>query len=104
MWHESHIGAPKALDGETVGIAHKRCNEMDNVAFVIPLVARAKRLRRRHFGITGPGLGDNPLPAGRRSNVTKKLNGTVEPRLTQAQKHRRTMAALYPFGTRGVSR
>lgn len=91
-WHESHIGAPKALEGNSVGIAHKRCNEMDNLTFVIPLVVRAKRLYRRHVGITGPGLGDTPLPAGRRSSFTKKLNGKVEPRLTQSQKHARTMA------------
>jgi hypothetical protein len=97
-WDESHIGAPKALKGTSAGVAHHACNVEDNVTFVIPLVARAKRMWRHHYGVDGPGLGDNPLPGGRRSNVTKKLNGRVEPRLTQAQKHRRMMAERYPFG------
>ena len=94
-WHESHIGTPKAWGGNTVGIAHKICNEADNLAFVIPATAKADRQRRRHLGITGPGLSANPLPAGRRSNVTKTLNGKVETRLSASQKHKRAMAALY---------
>lgn len=97
-WHESHIGVPKAHDGNTVGIAHKRCNELDNITFVIPHFARTKRLFRKHNGIDGPGLSKDALPAGRRSNITKKLNGSVEPRLSGSQKHQRTMAALWPNG------
>jgi len=97
-WDISHGPIPKVFGGKRVAVAHRRCNRLDNIEYVTPAAALVRRKRRRHFGVTGPGLGDNPLPAGRRSSVTKKLNGKVEPRLTQAQKHRRTMAALYPFG------
>jgi hypothetical protein len=94
-WAISHVGAPAALGGTDVGVAHKLCNERDNLAFVIPLVARAKRLRRRHLGITGPGLTDNPLPGGRRDNISKKLSGEVVPRITgKGAKHRQTMAGF----------
>jgi hypothetical protein len=92
-WAVSHVGTPAALGGTDIGVAHKLCNDRDNISFVIPLVARAKRLRRRHLGITGPGLGDNPLPGGRRANVSKKLNGEVVPRVAgKGAKHRQTMA------------
>lgn len=97
-WDICHVGAPAAHGGDLVGVGHRQCNALDNIAFVIPLVARGNRLHDRHVGITGPGLSDNPLPAGRRSNVTKKLNGKVEPRLSGSQKHARTMAILYPCG------
>jgi hypothetical protein len=81
-----------------VGPGHRACNQLDNIHYVIPLVARGNRLHDRNVGITGLGLSDTPLPAGRRSGITKRLNGKVEPRLTGAQKHQKTMAALYPFG------
>jgi hypothetical protein len=97
-WDESHIGAPKALGGSRTGVAHRACNQLDNVEHVRPLIIKANHMRDRHLGITGPGLSDTPLPAGRRSGITKRLNGKIEPRLTGAQKHQRTMAALYPFG------
>ena len=93
-WDESHCPVPKTFGGTITGVAHRACNIKDNVEFVIPRAALARRQWRRHHGIRGPGLGDDPLPGGRRSNVTKKLNGKVEPRLTGNQKHWRAMAAL----------
>lgn len=96
LWVESHIGVPKAHDGNTVGIAHKRCNDLDNNTFVTPFIAKTKRLRRRHLGIAGPGLGITPLPAGRESKVSKKLNGEVVPRQPRYAKHHAAMAKRYP--------
>lgn len=91
-WHESHIGVPKAWGGNTVGIAHACCNQLDNIKFVIPQSAKTKRMRRKHIGAASPGLTEDALPAGRRSGVSKTIKGKVVPRLTQAQKHRQTMA------------
>jgi hypothetical protein len=92
-WHESHIGVPKAWGGNAVGIAHAACNQLDNIVFVTPQSAKTKRMRRRHLGITGPGLSATPLPGGRRDNVSKKLNGEVVPRIAgKGAKHRQTMA------------
>lgn len=98
-WHESHIGVPKAHGGNTVGIAHPRCNMTDNNEFVTPFVAKGKRMYRNHHGITGPGLGRDALPAGRRSGVKKKLNGEVVRRTTQAEEYQRVMAERH-FGWR----
>jgi hypothetical protein len=94
-WDICHTGAPAALGGTDVGVGHRTCNIRDNIQFVTSFVAATKRKRRRHLGIIGPGLGDNPLPAGKRSGVSKTLRGEVVPRLTQAQKHRRAMAERY---------
>jgi hypothetical protein len=95
-WDVCHVGAPAAHGGDLVGVGHRTCNQRDNITFVIPLVARGNRLHDRHVGITGPGLSDNPLPGGRRSNVSKKLNGEVVPRLPRYGKHHQTMAAVHP--------
>jgi|SRR6516225_10567205 len=76
-WDESHLGIPKALQGHVVGIAHRYCNRLHGAKVVTPMVAKTKRQRRKHLGISAPGLGHNPLPGGRRSKWKKKLNGTV---------------------------
>jgi hypothetical protein len=76
-WDESHLGAPSALAGRTVGIAHRACNRRHGAEVVTPAVAKAKRQHRNHVGITGPGLSRNPLPGGRRSKYKKKMNGEV---------------------------
>src|SRR5262250_874421 len=55
-WAESHIGVPAAHGGNVVGIAHKRCNELDNNTFVTPYVAKPKRMRRKDIGADRPGL------------------------------------------------
>ncbi len=97
-WEVSHVGAPAALGGVDTGVAHKFCNREHGLAYVIPMVAKAKRMRRKHIGAAGPGFTDTPLPAGRQSNRIKKLNGKVEPRLPRYGKHARAMAALWPHG------
>jgi hypothetical protein len=97
-WHESHSPIAKTFGGTVTGVAHLRCNVADNVEYVIPAAAQARRRWRRHNGITGPGLGDDPLPGGKRSNVTKTFRHGVKPRRTGKQKHDYTMAVLWPFG------
>ena len=99
-WAESHIGVPKAHDGNVVGIAHKCCNELDNNTFVTPFVAKTKRMRRRHIGADRPGLGPHKLPAGKNSPIIKKLNGRVVLRETPNQKHWATMAKRQIGGER----
>lgn len=53
-------------------------------------IAKAKRSERAHIGANTPG---RSFPASRSSGVTKKLDGSVVTRQTQAEKHRATMAA-----------
>lgn len=101
-WDRSHEGHhPRAFGGNVVGVGHVKCNVKNNLEFVIPAAAQARARHKRHVGITGPGLGANALPAGRRSNVVKKVNGEVEPRLTGSQKHARLMTMLHGPGWRG---
>lgn len=89
-WDESHVGAPRALGGKTVGVGHRLCNRLDNNKAVTPMVAKVNRVRLLHLGIAGPGLGRHSLPAGTRSNITKTMRRGVQPRLTLGQR----MAAL----------
>jgi hypothetical protein len=56
------------------------------------MVAKGKRMRRAHLGITRPGLSRSRLPCGKGSRLMKKINGRVEPRETQLDKLRRTLA------------
>ena len=90
-WDESHIAVPAALGGKTVGVGHRLCNRLDNNKSVTPMVARVKRVRLRHLGITGPGLGRHALPGGRRSDISKTIAGGVSARLSGSQKHARAM-------------
>lgn len=76
-WEISHIGAPAALGGEEVGVAHVACNRRHGSEIVVPMVAKVKRQRRRHLGISGPGLSSRPMPCGRRSKWKKKMDGSV---------------------------
>jgi hypothetical protein len=94
-WAESHIGVPAALGGNTVGIAHKRCNELDNNTFVTPFVAKTKRMRRKHVGADTPGLGKKSFSANRDKPMMKKLNGEVVRRPARGEKHRALMTKLY---------
>lgn len=96
-WDECHVGTPDALGGKSTSVGHRLCNRLDNNLNVTPTVAKVKRVRLRHLGITGPGLGPHPLPAGRRSNVSRGVNGKLKARETHAQKHAAFMARRYPF-------
>jgi hypothetical protein len=94
-WNESHVGAPKALGGTTVGIAHRKCNRDHGAKVVTPAVAKAKRIARKHLGIKGAGLGSRPMPGGRRSKQSKTMQNGIVTRQSQAEKHQAAMARRY---------
>jgi 5-methylcytosine-specific restriction enzyme A len=66
------------------------------------VIADVRHVRDFHLGITGPGLGRCPLPGGRRDRDgnpglwCKTFRHGVQPRTTQAERHRALMARLYP--------
>ena len=90
-WDESHDpGRAKAFGGKLTAIAHRLCNLRHGSQTVTPALAKAARVRRKHLGIAGPGLGDRPMRGGRRSLQKRSVSGRVLPRLTLSQR----MAAL----------
>lgn len=94
-WDEAHVGTPRCFGGKMTGVGHRRCNQLDNNQVVTPLAAKANEVRKRHLGITGPGLGKSPMRCGRRSTEKKTFNGGVQPRLTMAQRHRAFLRKRY---------
>ncbi|MCC6172036.1 MAG: hypothetical protein IT481_08405 [Gammaproteobacteria bacterium] len=93
-WDESHDPAkPKCFGGERVGVAHRRCNREHGAQVVVPVRAKSDRVRARHTGADGPGLGRHPMRAGRRSRESKTFHHGLQRRLTLAQKLARMRAA-----------
>lgn len=83
LWDESHDPSkPHAWGGTAVGVAHRRCNRLHGQRVVTPAVAKAKRQWRSDVGITGDGLGDNPLPGGRNDPRKRTMRGEVVARAT----------------------
>ena len=70
------------------------CNHEHGAKVVIPFVAKAKRLYRKHHGIEGPGKGKGAMPCGRSSGFKKTMHNGVVRRVSQAEKHRALMARL----------
>jgi 5-methylcytosine-specific restriction enzyme A len=64
------------------------------------VIADVRHIRDFHLGITGPGLGRCPFPAGKRAGITRTMRHGVKPRLTQAERHRALMAERFPEGLR----
>ena len=87
-WDESHIGRPRALGGALTGCAHRRCNREHNNRFVTPQIAKAKRQARIHKGCKQSAT---PLPFGRSSRFSKRIDGEVVERKSQAQKLAETL-------------
>jgi hypothetical protein len=94
-WDRAHVAVPRALGGKSVGVGHRKCNQLDNNQVVTPMVAKADAVRKKFLGIDGPGLGRAPMAAGRRSRVRKTMNHGVQPRLTLAQRHKAFLAKRY---------
>lgn len=92
-WHESHDGTPRCFGGRRTGVAHADCNLEDGRKNVTPAFAKSNRVRARHIGASGPGLGRYPMRAGRRSRWSKTMSGGLQPRLTHAEKHARFLAS-----------
>ena len=57
----------------------------------MPSIAKAKRQADFHDGITGPGLGRSPMPAGWLSRLRKTFRHGVVPRATQVELYQRLM-------------
>lgn len=90
-WDVSHDpdGAPHALGGTDIGVAHSRCNRLHGAQVVRPMVAKCDRIRQKYTGSFRPRY---PMRGGRFDNVSKSMKGGVKVRKTLAQKHAETMA------------
>jgi hypothetical protein len=82
-WDVSHVGVPKAWGGDSGGIAHRQCNHDHGAKVVTPMVAKAKRQRRKHLGIAGNGLSTRPMPCGRNSDFKRTMRGAIVRRFTK---------------------
>lgn len=92
-WDESHHpDQPRVFGGRSVGVAHSKCNRDHGAQVVKPQVAKCDRVRDRHLGLTGPGLGPHPMKAGRRSRITKTLHHGIKRRQTLGEKLAATLA------------
>ena len=87
--HALPCGLNGANDCSNIFVLCRACHRLKSAADV-GRIARAKRQQRNHIA---PKVSLNPLPGGKRSRQSKKLNGKVVPRQSQAEKHRETMAA-----------
>jgi hypothetical protein len=97
-WDESHDpGQPRCFGGKSKALAHVACNREHGAKVVTPAFAKAERVRKRHLGITGPGLGRHPMRCGRRSRERKTMNHGVQPRLSVKQKHAAYLARRFFF-------
>jgi hypothetical protein len=94
-WDEAHIGIPRAFGGKSVGVGHRLCNQLDNNHVVTPAAAKADRVRKKHLGIKGAGLGKSPMRCGRRSRERKTFRNGVQPRLTYAERHAQFLRDRY---------
>jgi len=70
------------------------CHDDKTAAVDLPAIAAADRKADFHLGITGPGRGKRPMPAGKANGSpwSKTIAGKVVPRTTLAQKLARTRA------------
>jgi hypothetical protein len=94
-WDEVHITVPRCFGGKSKTVGHRDCNQLENNKVVTPAFAKAERVRKRHVGITGPGLGKHPMRCGRRSKLRKTMQNGVQPRLTYAERHARFLRDRY---------
>lgn len=97
-WDRAHVTVPRALGGKSVGVGHRRCNQQDNNQVVTPMVAKAERVRKKHVGIAGPGLGRSPMRCGRRSSQRRTMRGQIVKRQTYAEQHRQFLRDRYGIG------
>lgn len=96
-WHRVHVGTPKWLGGKSVAVGHVRCNLLDNNKVVTPQRAKTLRVRAKHLGLKGPGLGRHPMPCGRASGMRKSMGGKVVARVSLADAHAALMKKRYGF-------
>jgi hypothetical protein len=90
-WHRSHDGVPRCFGGRRERVAHAACNLADGRK-VTRAFAKSNRVRDRHIGLRGPGLGKRPMRAGVRSRETKTFHHGVQRRRSGGEKHAACMA------------
>lgn len=79
-WDESHNPLlPRALGGSVTGLAHRRCNRLHNNTHDTPLVAKNKRIHRKHIGAF---KSRRPMPGGRTDPRKRTMIGIVVDRST----------------------
>jgi hypothetical protein len=76
-------------------ILRSECDRRKTYPHDLPLIAKAKRQEDFHLGISGPGLGARPMRYGARSALSKTFRNGVVMRVSQAEKHRATVALRY---------
>ena len=80
-WHDNHDRhLPRAIGGERDGLSHERCNIMHARTHDVPLIAKAKRIRRKHIGAFQTRT---QMRFGRYDKLKKKMDGTVVLRSTE---------------------
>lgn len=79
LWDASHVGAPHALQGNDIGIAHRRCNRIHGAQIVTPMVAKAKRTGDKFLDIK---RSRQPMQGGRDDPRKRTMGGVVVDRRT----------------------
>jgi hypothetical protein len=79
-WDESHDPdlPPRCWGGTITGVAHRDCNRRHGAEVVVPMVAKADRVRQR---FNGSYKSRHKLPGGRDSNIKIKIGGGVVARM-----------------------
>jgi len=84
-WDESHDpdGPPHCFGGTETGVAHRECNRRHGAEVVVPMDAKATRVRQNFIGAS---VSRFPMPGGRDSRIKKKIGGGVEARKPRVPK------------------
>lgn len=84
-WHESHDpdGPPHCFGGTETGVAHAPCNLRHGAEVVVPMDAKATRVRQNHIGAS---VSRFPMAGGRNSRLKRKVGGGVVPRQARVPK------------------
>jgi hypothetical protein len=84
-WHESHDpdGPPHCFGGTETGIAHAECNLRHGAEVVVPMDAKATRIRQNFIGAS---VSRFPMRGGRNDSIKRKVGGGVVPRQSRVPK------------------
>lgn len=84
-WDESHDpeGPPHCFGGTETGVAHRDCNRRHGAEVVIPMNAKADRVRQNFIGAS---VTRHPMPGGRDSRIKRTIGGRVVERKPRVAK------------------
>lgn len=91
-WQMSHVAIPHEHGGEEVAPAHRICHAVETAEITAPLIAKVRRVRRKHNGSLEPSF---TMPCSRRSHWKKKIAGGMERRVRGFERERQ-LRALSP--------